>query len=165
MENAIEQAVSKLTTLRCVGFAKNARMWIPQIQAGDRVRWPFGNATRSLIHEADIAESAAATLIDERHAGQRYTLTGPNALKQIDQVRIIGNAIGRSLYWDEEPEEDARIRLTEEFEDSGLAGYILESWRSFIDKPEPVTSSVRMLTGRDPRSFESWALDHVDEFR
>ncbi|GAD58178.1 hypothetical protein MBEBAB_0428 [Brevundimonas abyssalis TAR-001] len=41
----------------------------------------------------------------------------------------------------------------------------MESWQEFIDKPEPVTSSVRMLTGRDPRSFESWVLDHAHEFR
>lgn len=165
MENAIEQAVAEWTILRCTGFAKNVRMWIPQIQSGDTVRWPFANATRSLIHEADIADAAAATLIDKTHTGQRYTLTGPSALRQVDQVKIIGKTIGRNLNWDEEPFEEARDRLAQEFGDLELAEYIMESWQEFIDKPEPVTSSVRMLTGHDPRSFESWVLDHAHEFR
>ncbi|WP_262422582.1 hypothetical protein [Brevundimonas denitrificans] len=86
-------------------------------------------------------------------------------MRQADQVKIIGKAIGRNLHWDEEPFEEARDRLAQEFGDLELAEYIMESWQEFIDKPEPVTSSVRMLTGRDPRSFESWVLDHAHEFR
>jgi uncharacterized protein YbjT (DUF2867 family) len=41
------------------------------------VRWPYGVAARSLIHEADVAEVAVRALTEDGHAGARHVLTGP----------------------------------------------------------------------------------------
>jgi hypothetical protein len=44
------------------------RQVVSQLQAGDVVRWPYGQAGRSLIHEADIATVAVAALTQDGHA-------------------------------------------------------------------------------------------------
>src|SRR2546428_378592 len=63
IEHLIEQSGLEWTFLRCGGFATNALMWAPQIRADGVVRWPYGAAARSLIHERDIAAVAVRALI------------------------------------------------------------------------------------------------------
>ena len=55
-------------------------MWADQIRDAGVVRWPYGQAARSLIHERDIAAVAIRALTDDGHAGARYVLTGPETL-------------------------------------------------------------------------------------
>jgi uncharacterized protein YbjT (DUF2867 family) len=62
LERLIERSGLEWTFLRCGGFATNTLGWAPQIRAGGVVRWPFGAAARSLIHEGDIAAVAVRTV-------------------------------------------------------------------------------------------------------
>jgi uncharacterized protein YbjT (DUF2867 family) len=71
LERLIERSGAAWTFLRPVGFAANTLMWADQIRSGDAVRWPYGEAARSLIHERDIAAVAVRALTDE--ALQRLT--------------------------------------------------------------------------------------------
>jgi hypothetical protein len=41
----------------------------------------------------------------------------------------------------------------------------LGHWARITEEPEPVTSTVRELTGRPGRTFRAWASDHADDFR
>lgn len=59
VERLIESSSADWTFLRPTGFAKNTLMWADQIRADGVVRWPYAAASRSLIHEADIAAVAA----------------------------------------------------------------------------------------------------------
>ncbi len=49
----------------------------PQIRADGVVRWPYGTAARSLIHERDIAAVAVRSLTSDEHYAAKYVLTGP----------------------------------------------------------------------------------------
>jgi uncharacterized protein YbjT (DUF2867 family) len=153
------------TFLRAGGFATNTLMWADQIRATGEVRWVYGGAGRSLIHEADIAAVAAKALTEDGHAGRGYDLTGPAVVTQAEQVRLIGAAVGRELRWVELSEEDARARMREMgwpqgFIDSGLA-----HWKHIVTEPEPVTGGVARLTGTPARSFARWAREHAGAFR
>jgi uncharacterized protein YbjT (DUF2867 family) len=72
------------------------------------VRWLFSAMARSLIHEQDIAAVAILALAEGGHTGARYVLTWPQVLTQVEQVIIIGQAIGRPVRWEEIPPEAAR---------------------------------------------------------
>ena len=48
VEQHIGNAGVPWTFLRSTGFAKTTLLWAPQIRAGDVVRWPYGQAARSL---------------------------------------------------------------------------------------------------------------------
>lgn len=165
LEWLIRRTSLEWTFLRAGGFATNTLGWAEEIRATGTVHWVHGGAARSLIHEADIAAVAAKALTEDGHAGVGYELTGPSVVTQTEQVRLIGEAIGRPLRWVELSEVDARTRLREqgwppEFIDGALA-----HWARIVTEPEPVTDTVEKLTGAPARSFAQWAGEHADAFR
>lgn len=92
-------------------------------------------------------------------------LTGPAAVTQAEQVRLIGEAIGRDLRWVEQPSGIARQQLLEAWGDEAFVDGALSYWASLIGNPEPVTDSVREVTGQPARAFAQWARDHAEDFR
>lgn len=165
VERLIEASGVKWTFLQPVGFAANTLIWADQIRSGDVVRWPYGTAARSLIHERDIAAVAARALTEDGHSGARYLLTGPATLTQAEQVHAIGAAIGRPLRWEELPREAARKELADAFGDTAFAEAALDAWAGFVSQPEQVTSTVRDITGAPARTFGQWAADNAAAFR
>ncbi|WDZ86806.1 SDR family oxidoreductase [Micromonospora cathayae] len=165
VERAVTSAGVEWTILRPTGFAANTLMWADQIRAGDEVRWPYGEAARSLVHERDLAEVAAHALTRDGHTGARYELTGPVALTQREQVRAIGRALGRELRWTEMPRPEAVELLTGALGDASFAGIVLDGWARFVARPEPVTDTVERITGRPARPYAEWAAERVDRFR
>ena len=160
VESTIEDSAIEWTFLRPTGFAANTLMWADQIRASPVVRWPYGQTARSLIHERDIAAVAVRALREEGHVGARHVLTGPEALTQAEQARTIGEAIGRTVRWEELSREEAQGRLAGLVPDTAL-----DTWASFVDTPEAVTSTVEDVTGNPARGFAEWAREHADDFR
>ena len=165
MERLIEASGAQWTFLRPTGFAANTLMWADQIRAHGAVRWPYGAAARSLIHERDIAAVAVAALTDARHVGQKYLLTGPEVITQAEQVEVIGDVIGRGVRWAELAPEEARQQLLAAWGDPGFVDSALATWAGLVAHPEPVTGTVREITGTPARSFRQWAADHAGDFR
>lgn len=165
IERLIEQSGASWTFLRPTGFAANTLMWADQIHSRAVVRWPYGAAARSLIHERDIAAAAVAALTDGRHAGQKYLLTGPEAITQATQVRLIGEAIGRPVRWEELAPEEARQQLLAAWGDPAFVDSALATWAGLVTEPEPVTPTVEQVTGVPARTFRQWAGDHISDFR
>jgi uncharacterized protein YbjT (DUF2867 family) len=165
MERLIEGSGAEFTFLRPTGFAANTLMWADQIRGDGVVRWPYGAAARSLIHEHDIAAVAVRALTEERHAGQRYLLTGPEVITQAEQVRVIGDVTGRPSRWQELTPEEARAQLLTAWGDPGFVDSALATWASLVTHPELVTRTVEEITGVPARSFRQWAADHASDFR
>jgi uncharacterized protein YbjT (DUF2867 family) len=159
VERAIERTATEWTFLQPTGFAANTLMWADQIRESGVVRWPYGQAARSLIHERDVAAVALRALTEDGHVGARYVLTGPETLTQAEQAHAIGDALGRPVRWEELSREDAEQQL------AGIPDTALDTWASFVETPEIVTSVVEELTSEPARSFDEWARDHVEGFR
>jgi uncharacterized protein YbjT (DUF2867 family) len=172
IERLIEMSGVRWTFLRPGAFAANARIWwAPQVRTGDVVRWPYAGAVTSPIHERDIAAVAVRALCEDGHAGAKYILTGPQSLTQRDQVRTIGEAIGRPLRFEEIPQEAARCEMAS-IMPAAIVDMLLDAWQNVeyagsarIGKPAPVTSTVAEITGVPARSFHDWAVDHAVEFQ
>jgi len=79
IERLIEQSGLEWTFLRSSGLTTNTLGWAQQIRTEGVVRWPYGAAARSLIHEGDIASVAVRVLQSSGHRGAKYLLTGPQA--------------------------------------------------------------------------------------
>jgi uncharacterized protein YbjT (DUF2867 family) len=159
VEREIERSATEWTFLRPTGFAANTLMWADQIRESGVVRWPYGQAARSLIHERDIAAVAVRALIEDGHAGATYVLSGPETLTQVEQVRAIGDALGRAVRWEELSRDQAEDEI------AGIPETALDTWASFVEVPEIVTSTVEEVTGVPGRPFAEWARDHADDFR
>ncbi|MEV0613877.1 NAD(P)H-binding protein [Nonomuraea sp. NPDC050404] len=153
------------TFLRPGGFSANTLGWAEQIKRDGVVRWPYGQASRALIHEKDIAAVAVHALTSAGHNGASYDLTGPAELTQAEQVRAIGEAIGREVRWEEQPVEEARERLLAAWGEPEFVQSALKAWESFVTHPEKATDTVERLLGRPALSFRQWAEDHAADFR
>jgi uncharacterized protein YbjT (DUF2867 family) len=153
------------TFVRPGGFAVNAQGWAGAFRTGDVLRLPYPEAGQSLIHERDIAAVAVLTLLDDRHIGQVYELTGPEVLTQAEQVETIARTVGKEIQIEGLSGADARQAMLDQGADPALADSSVTYWASLVDNPEPVTTTVTQLTGRSALTFAEWAQDHAHEFR
>lgn len=163
MEALIEKSGLEWTVLRADTFASNACGWAGQIRAGDVVRGPDTAAT-AVIDERDIAAVAVRALTEDGHAGAVYVLTGPQVLSRAQQVRAIGEAVGRSLRFEAVPADVARERMLADGRPPALVDALLAGAEA-RPASELITTAVEELTGAPARTFASWAADRADVFR
>lgn len=165
LERLISESGVEWTFLRPTGFAGNTLDWAEQIKETGKVRAPFGDAARPLIHERDIAAVAAIALTTDSLVGRSPLLTGPELITKAEQVRAIGAAIGREVRFEEQPLDEARAELVAAWGSADLVDTVLAAWGSMRDNPEPVNTTVADLTGRPATPYRQWARDHAGDFR
>ena len=107
---------------------------------------------------------AVRALTGAGHDGAKHVLTGPEVLTKAEQVRAIGEAIGRPLRFEEGTAEEAREEWVAAGLSSAAADRIFNAHARFVEDPEPVTTTVEELTGTPARTFRGWASDHDDDF-
>ncbi len=134
---------------------------LPGILATGAIHLPAGDARISYIDARDIAEVAAAALMDPGHENRAYTLTGPEALDHHEVARAIGSASGRPVRYVPITEEAAREALA----GSGLPPVNVERLVGFYRLVRqglcaPVTEAVPEILGRPALSIERFASDH-----
>jgi uncharacterized protein YbjT (DUF2867 family) len=153
------------TLLRCADFATNALAWAPQIRQADVVRGAYGDAATSSIHERDIAAVAASALASSAHAGHAYLLTGPQSLTQHDKVRLIGEAIGRELSFEEISPEQVRQAMIAQGLPEEIPDRLLGSLAHYARQPGPSFDTTAQVLGRPALTFAQWAADHAAAFQ
>jgi uncharacterized protein YbjT (DUF2867 family) len=164
-EQLIDRSGLEWTVLRPHAFAANALRWGGQIRAEGVVRDAYGQAAMSLVHERDIAAVAVRALTRDGHAGAVYELTGPRSLTQAEQVRLVGEVIGRPARWEEASPHEARQRMLARGWPPEVADGILRAQAAMAAGPAPVTTTVEEVTGVAARTFPSWVAEHAHAFR
>lgn len=165
IEQLIRDSGAEWTILRPGPFAANARTWwAQQIRNGDVVRWPFARAESAPIHEVDVAEIAVRALLEDGKPRAEYVLTGPESLTQAEQVRILGDAIGRNLRFEEITREVATAEVLSAWPPY-LADMLFGAYEACIGIPAYRTDTFEQVTGKSPRTFLEWARDHAAEFQ
>jgi uncharacterized protein YbjT (DUF2867 family) len=153
------------TLLRCADFAANALAWAPQIRQAGVVRGAYGDAATSSIHERDITAIAALALASPAHAGHSYVLTGPQSITQRDKVRLIGEAIGTELSFQEiSPQHVRRAMITQGLPEE-IPDRLLGSLAHYARRPGPSSGTVQQVLGRPALTFAQWAADHAPAFQ
>lgn len=164
VERLIEASGLQWTFLRPGMFASNAvGWWVPQIRAGDIVRWPYLQVPTAPIDPRDIAAVAVRTLGEDSHSGAEYVLTGPESLTHFEQIATIGSVLGRSLRI-EEVSPEQWLRELPEFLPPFVAKYLLDAWAAAAGQPAFITPTVAQLTGSRARTFREWTTDHAAQF-
>jgi len=164
IEQLVADAGLMSTVVRPGMFASNAlNWWAPAIRRAKAVRWPYGEAETAPVDDRDVAAVAARTLLDDRHSGGDYVLTGPESLSQAEQVRIIGDAIGRPLTFEEVSPDQFREETADGWP-RPVVDMLLAAWNATMGQSAYVTSTVSDILGERPRTFHEWATDHAAEF-
>jgi len=163
-EAAVKESGLPWTFLRPSAFMANALRWLPQIQAGDEVRVTFPNVPTASIDPFDLGAVAARAMLTDEYRGEILWPTGSVALRPAEQVAILGGALGRDLRAIELSNEEAREEMTAampvEYVDAFFDFYVKGTLDESI-----VRSTVKDVTGREPRTFAEWAAAHADDFR
>ena len=164
IERLIAAAGLGSTVIRPGMFASNALLWwAPAIRADGVVRWPYGAAETAPVDDRDVAAVAALTLYQDGHVGGDYVLTGPEPLSQAEQVRIIGDVVGRPIRFEELTPDEFRSE-TEGSWPRPAVDMLLAAWGATIGRPAFITSTVFDILGSAPRSFREWVADHATAF-
>jgi uncharacterized protein YbjT (DUF2867 family) len=164
IEGLIATAGLASTIIRPGIFASNAlHWWAEPIRSGDVVQWPYGAAETAPIDERDIAAVAVRALSEDGHVGGDYVLTGPESLSQAEQVKVIGNAIGRPIRFEEVSPEAFR-RQTAGHWPASVVEMLLSAWRATLGRPAFVTSTVADVVGSPARTFRQWVTEHASAF-
>ena len=120
---------------------------------------PTGDGAEPFVHADDIADAAAATLLDpDAHAGAGYTLSGPQALTFAQVAERIAAAIGRPVRHVDVSAEEWVARevaggMPEDY--AGLLAMLLDE-RVRAGSGTPVTDDVERATGHAPRTFDDF---------
>ncbi|GAA1671295.1 NAD(P)H-binding protein [Kribbella yunnanensis] len=164
IEQELRESGLEWTFLRLELSASNALQWafdVPaQVKTGDVVRGPYADAADAPIHPADFAAVAIEALSDDRHAGEIYRITGPESLTHAEQIKLLGEALGRPLRYEELSVDAAR----EAMGPYAPADALLDDWARHIHEPAPVNDTVEKLIGRPGRSYLQWARDYQADF-
>ncbi|GAA0560531.1 NAD(P)H-binding protein [Paractinoplanes ferrugineus] len=159
VERAVTTRATDWTILRPGTFANNLLSWARPIKAGLPVRAPYLRSAQAPIHEADVADAAAAALLQDGHRARIYPLTGPRALTRTEQVAAVGRDISLVEISPDEFRTDVGRFIPED-----ILAMLLDYWSDTVAEPDRVRSGVRELTGRAGRTLRQWARDHHADF-
>jgi uncharacterized protein YbjT (DUF2867 family) len=157
-ERLVQDAPPPWTILRCSWFAQNfsENFLLDPVLAGE-VALPVDGTTEPFVDCDDIAEVATEALLDDRHAGQVYELTGPRLL-------TFGEAIGEIARAAERPIRFTAIPLGEFAAGLAAAGLSRDEvslvsylFATVLDgRNSSVGNGVERALGRPPRDFADY---------
>ncbi|MEU3461234.1 NAD(P)H-binding protein [Streptomyces sp. NPDC006733] len=164
LEDTLRESGLEWTILRPGGFASNALWWAESVRTRQVVAAPFGDIGVPIVDPADIAAVAAASLLEDRHAGGIYELTGPAVITPRQQAEAIAAALGSPVNFHELTRDEAKTAMTQ-----SMPAELANDTLDILSSPTPaelrVSPDVEQVLGRPPRPFADWAARHVAAFR
>jgi len=164
LEDVLRESGLDWSILRPGGFASNALWWAESVRARRVVAAPFGDVGVPIIDPADIAEVAAACLLEDRHTGGVYELTGPEVITPRQQTEAIAAALGLPVRFHELTREEAKAAMAQ-----SMPAELADDTLDILSSPSPaelrVSPDVQRVLGRAPRPFADWAVRNIAAFR
>lgn len=167
-EQALESTSMSWTILRPHVFMQN---WLGElaetVRKEDNIYAAIGEGRVPFIDARDIAAVAAEALLHpEKHAGQRYILTGGEAVGYRALAEALTKATGRNVQYQSLSMDEMRERLEKQgvgpkMIDSLLA---LAAYQKAGGPTERVSDSVTEILGRKPRNVEEFAEHYKENF-
>ncbi len=164
-EQAIRASGVPCTMLRPNGFMQNTLAWAAQIPGGT-VAGPVMDARWAIVDVRDIAAVAVAALrAPDDHAGETYTLTGPEPSSPREQVALIGELLGRELAVEDVPIGQAQQAMRDRGLPEAVVEQLGELWHLYADGgAQAISPDVERVTGRPARTYREFAEDHRSTF-
>ncbi|MFC5062053.1 SDR family oxidoreductase [Actinomycetospora atypica] len=130
--------------------------FLPELVEDDGViRGPAGTGRVAAVAQDDIAEAAAAVLLEPRgHDGATYDLTGPEALTLDEAAGIIARRTGRAVTFRNQTLEEAYASRAGQAPDWQLDAWVSTYTAIAAGELDGPTDDVRTLTGHHPRSLD-----------
>ncbi|TGM33654.1 NmrA family transcriptional regulator [Leptospira biflexa] len=163
-ETLVENSGMEWTILRSSWFSQNFSegMFLGQILER-KVIFPKLNAREPFIDLDDLTDLAVDALVNEKHIGKRYELTGPELLSFQDAFGCIAKELNESIPFEEIP-LDEYIAMLGEFgldqKTIWLIRYLIET---VLDgRNESVLNDFERGMGKKPKKFQSYVKETME---
>jgi uncharacterized protein YbjT (DUF2867 family) len=150
------------TILRPHFFMQNLLGFAPGIAASGNFYLNTAQGRLGLVDTRDIAELAAAILLDDskRHDGQIHTPTGPQSLSMSEVAEELTRALDKPVHFVSVPDEAVRTGSIQAGLTPWLAGMMVEYGRAYgANWGDFTTTHVKDVTGRGARSFSEFVRE------
>lgn len=167
-EQVLESTAMAWTILRPHAFMQN---WLGEVASTVReegtIYAAIGDGRVPFIDARDIAAVAARCLLEPvAHAGQRYVLTGPEAVGYTALADALTSATGQLVRYHPLSMDEMRARM----EAQGVHPEMIKSMLALAayqkagGATERVSDSVSRILGRPGRTIQEFARDYRDHF-
>lgn len=130
------------------------------------IRAPAGDGRTSFVTRDDIAEVAAAVLLDDSFDGAALAVTGPEAISLAEAAERMSAVIGRRITYVPETEEEAyESRSVYGAPDWEVEGWVTSYLAIANGEMEEVSDTVERITGHPPRTIEEQLRSHPGSYR
>src|ERR1700722_1205779 len=151
--------------VRAGSFMTNAYQWISTIKGEGIVYNALGAGKAAPIAPEDIAAVAVYALTDANPSVEVFEVTGSELLSVPEQVAILANALGKPIKSIDVPAESAVQGLLRAGLPAPVATAVAQSFAAIRDgRMAIVKDTVKQVTGRQPRTFQSWAEEYASRF-
>ncbi|RJK97111.1 NmrA family transcriptional regulator [Vallicoccus soli] len=154
------RAVDPATTVvRSSFFLQNLDegLLAPEVAAG-LLRLPPGGVREPFVDVEDVADVAAAALLDDRHAGEAYEVTGPELLSFADLAAGLSAALGREVRYERVDPGAWAAALAAQGLPPEVVDLLRYLFTEVLDgRGERLGDGVQRALGRPPRPFAEYA--------
>jgi uncharacterized protein YbjT (DUF2867 family) len=164
VERVIEASPYAWTILRPNWFMQNfsePSFYLEAIRNAGELKVPTNGQPTSFIDTRDIADVAAAALLQSGHERRCYTLTGPQALTWQEVAAEIGRAADHQVHYIDPPFDEYLAALAK----GGMAEKTIAYYRRIYGaihngRTAAVSPEVEHLTGHPPRTFSAFVTEN-----
>lgn len=121
------------------------------------VALPVGETPEPFVDAEDIADVVTAALLDVRHAGQVYELTGPRLLTFAQAVQEMDSGSGRDVTFSRISLEQFSAEVGAQGVPPDVASFLGYLFTEVLDgRNARLSDGVRRALGREPRDFSDY---------
>lgn len=160
-ERALQASGADWTIIRASWFFENFdEGFLADGVLSGSVFLPVDTVTEPFISCDDIADVAVEALLDARHVGKVYSLTGARLMTFAEAVAEIAAAAKRPISYQAVPVADFVAQLKADGVPDDYIALIRYLFTSVLDgRNSSVTSDVEHVLGRRPRDFATYARE------
>ena len=153
------------TMLQPTFFMQNLLGFAPMVKTG-AIYMPAGDGRAAYVDTRDIAEVAAAALVERGHEGKSYEITGPASVGMADIAREFSALLGRDVRYVDVPPDTAKQSMLQ----SGIPEWNVDGINELnaamkAGQLDRVTTVVRDVAKKGPITLGQFLREHADTFR
>ncbi|NKI39973.1 NAD(P)H-binding protein [Streptomyces physcomitrii] len=158
-EGAVRESGAEWTILRPNWFFQNfdEGVLFDAVLAGE-LRLPAGQGREPFVDAGDVAEVAAAALLEDGHQGQIHELSGPASLSLAEAAALLSEASGREIRYVPVDHQEYVDELVSYEVPADYALFVADLVAQIRDNHNTATTpTVERILGRPPRDFADFA--------
>jgi uncharacterized protein YbjT (DUF2867 family) len=160
-EQAVRESGAALTVIRSTWFAQNfSEDYMLEHVLSGLVALPAGDTPEPFVDADDVADVAVAALIDDRHIGEVYELTGPRLLTFAEAVAEIAAASHHDVQYVPVSIDEHASRALADGVPAEVVELLTYLFSEVLDgRNARLADGVQRALGRAPKDFAEFARD------